>query len=73
MRRKLRVGLAALCCIGIVGGGLGAGVGTAKISPPSCTTGSGHTPPGQQPTCQGGGLDQNPATNPSGHAPPGQQ
>jgi hypothetical protein len=23
--------------------------------------------------CQGGGLEQNPATNPSGHAPPGQQ
>jgi hypothetical protein len=45
----------------------------AKISPPACTTSSGHQPPGQQPTCQGEGLTQKPATNPAGHAPPGQQ
>jgi hypothetical protein len=45
----------------------------AKISPPSCETSSGQTPPGQQPTCTGGGLEQQPAENPAGHAPPGQQ
>ena len=45
----------------------------AKISPPSCETSSGQTPPGQQPVCTGGGLEQEPATNPAGNAPPGQQ
>ena len=45
----------------------------AKISPPSCQTSSGQQPPGQQPVCKGGGLTQNPATNPAGNEPPGQQ
>ena len=45
----------------------------AKISPANCTNGGGNQPGGQQPVCQGQGLEQNPATNPSGHAPPGQQ
>ena len=45
----------------------------AKISPPSCETSSGQQPPGQQPVCKGGGLEQQPAKNPAGHAPPGQQ
>jgi hypothetical protein len=45
----------------------------AKITPASCETRGGGTPPGQQPVCQGGGLEQQPATNPAGHAPPGQQ
>jgi hypothetical protein len=51
----------------------------AKITPatpPSCENPSGHRPPGQQPTCTGEGLEQNPGTpalNPAGHAPPGQQ
>jgi len=45
----------------------------AKISPPSCQTSSGQQPPGQQPVCQGSGLEQEPAENPAGHAPPGQQ
>ena len=49
------------------------GMAFAKISPPSCETPSGHTPPGQQPVCKGGGLEQQPALNPAGHAPPGQQ
>ncbi len=38
-----------------------------------CTTRGGGTPGGQQPTCQGGGLDQQSENqNPSGKAPPGQ-
>ena len=45
-------------------------------TPPSCETPNGNNqPPGQQPNCQGGGLEQDPgtpATNPAGHAPPGQ-
>ncbi len=52
---------------------------SAKITPaqpPSCENQGGQQPPGQQPTCTGSGLTQNPptpATNPAGHAPPGQQ
>ena len=49
------------------------GVAFAKISPPSCETQSGKTPPGQQPVCKGGGLEQQPALNLAGKAPPGQQ
>ncbi len=45
----------------------------AKITPPSCENPGGHKPPGQQPVCKGGGLEQKPALNPAGHAPPGQQ
>ena len=45
----------------------------AKIAPAECETSSGQLPPGQQPVCQGGGLEQQPATNPAGAAPPGQQ
>jgi hypothetical protein len=49
------------------------GVAFAKISPPTCETQGGNQPPGQQPVCKGGGLEQEPATNPAGNAPPGQQ
>jgi hypothetical protein len=45
----------------------------AKIAPANCENQGGNQPGGQQPVCQGGGLTQNPATNPSGNAPPGQQ
>jgi hypothetical protein len=45
----------------------------AKIAPANCTNGGGNLPGGQQPVCNGGGLTQNPATNPAGQAPPGQQ
>ena len=44
----------------------------AKISPRHCENGGGQEPPGQQPTCHGEGLTQEPATNPAGSAPPGQ-
>jgi hypothetical protein len=49
------------------------GAAFAKIAPANCTNAGGNQPGGQQPVCQGGGLEQNPATNPSGQAPPGQQ
>ena len=45
----------------------------AKISPAHCETSGGGEPPGQQPVCKGGGLEQEPATNPAGGEPPGQQ
>jgi hypothetical protein len=51
------------------------GVASAKITPVdvSCENQGGHQPPGQQPSCQGGGLTQNSENqNPAGHAPPGQ-
>ncbi len=45
----------------------------AKITPASCENQGGNMPGGQQPVCTGGGLTQNPATNPAGNEPPGQQ
>jgi hypothetical protein len=69
--QNLRTTAAALA-LALALGAMTAGSALAKISPPSCETSSGQTPPGQQPTCQGGGLTQKPALNPAGHAPPGQ-
>ena len=71
MRRR---GIAALFAAAMTVGGVVATAGTAsaKITPRSCENGGGQLPPGQQPTCKGGGLTQNPALNPAGHAPPGQ-
>ena len=71
MKRK---GIAALFVAGLAVGGvlIPATGASAKITPRSCENNGGQLPPGQQPTCQGGGLTQNPATNPAGHAPPGQ-
>ena len=71
MRRR---GIAVLFAAAMTVGGVVATAGTAsaKITPRSCENGGGQLPPGQQPTCQGGGLTQNPALNPAGHAPPGQ-
>jgi hypothetical protein len=40
----------------------------------SCETKGGQQPPGQQPVCQGQGLEQEQETlNRGGNAPPGQQ
>jgi hypothetical protein len=50
-----------------------AGAAGAKISPASCSNNGGNEPAGQQPSCTGSGLTQNPAKNPAGNAPPGQQ
>ena len=47
----------------------------AKITaePVACESGGGNLPPGQQPECKGGGLEQQTENrNPSGKAPPGQ-
>jgi hypothetical protein len=51
------------------------GAALAKIESvnTSCTNNGGGTPGGQQPTCKGGGLDQQKENqNPAGHAPAGQ-
>jgi hypothetical protein len=72
MLSKRRAWIAAAATIGVLGAAP-TGVAVGKISPPQCETSSGQLPPGQQPTCTGGGLEQQPATNPAGHAPPGQQ
>ncbi|MBS1869602.1 MAG: hypothetical protein JSS99_08060 [Actinobacteria bacterium] len=72
MRMKRRAWIAAAAAVGVLGIAP-AGGAVAKISPAQCQTSSGQLPPGQQPTCQGGGLQQQPAENPAGHAPPGQQ
>jgi hypothetical protein len=48
---------------------------SAAIKPvdTSCTNNGGNQPGGQQPSCKGGGLNQQTENqNPAGHAPPGQ-
>ena len=52
-----------------------AGTTQAKIRevPVACENRGGQQPPGQQPECQGGGLEQQTERqNPAGKAPPGQ-
>jgi hypothetical protein len=71
MRKRITAVVAA--CAVAVGMTVGVSAAAAKITPASCTNGGGNQPGGQQPVCQGGGLTQNPATNPAGAAPPGQQ
>ena len=55
-----------------VAGAVSAPGASAKITPGGCENNGGQEPRGQQPTCKGGGLIQNPNTNPADHAPPGQ-
>ena len=70
MRKRITLLVAALMMALTMSFG---GVAFGKITPKRCETQSGQQPPGQQPTCKGGGLEQQPATNPAGKAPPGQQ
>jgi hypothetical protein len=76
MRKRITLLVAALMLALSMSFG---GVAFAKITPaqpPSCENGGGNEPGGQQPTCNGEGLTQNPATpakNPAGNEPPGQQ
>lgn len=72
MLTKRRAWIAAAAITGALGVAP-AGGAVAKITPAKCETSSGQLPPGQQPTCNGNGLEQQPAKNPAGHAPPGQQ
>jgi hypothetical protein len=72
--RKLKTGAAALV-LALALGVFTAGGALAAITPVdiSCTNNGGQMPPGQQPTCTGGGLTQQSENqNPAGHAPPGQ-
>jgi hypothetical protein len=77
MKRRIRqvaVGLALTGALAVTSIAL-APDATAKIQPVdiSCENGGGNLPGGQQPSCQGQGLDQNSENqNPAGHAPPGQ-
>jgi hypothetical protein len=71
MRKRISLLIAALMLALTMSFG---GVAFAKITPvdTSCTNGGGQQPGGQQPTCTGGGLDQQSENqNPSGAAPPG--
>ena len=71
--KKSLVALALATTLGT--GVLAPAVASAKIQPVdiSCTNRGGQQPGGQQPSCQGGGLEQETENqNPSGHAPPGQ-
>jgi hypothetical protein len=65
--------LAIVVAVGIVASVAANNIAYAAITPKHCENNGGSSPPGQQPTCKGGGLTQEPATNPAGHAPPGQQ
>ncbi|HEX6500139.1 MAG TPA: hypothetical protein VF054_14065 [Micromonosporaceae bacterium] len=68
MKRKI---VAALLVAGTAVGGVALPMSSAFAAKDnwSCTTNGGGTPPGQQPTCTGGGLNN---TNPGGNVPPGQ-
>jgi len=71
MRKRLLLLVSALVMALMMSFG---GMAFAAISSvdTSCSS-SGTNPPGQQPTCQGGGLTQNTENqNPAGQAPPGQ-
>jgi hypothetical protein len=67
-RKRLGAAVAAVAAAFALGIG-GAGVADAKITP-QCTNGGGQQPAGQQPTCQGEGLDDE-NVNPAGKLPGG--
>jgi len=72
MRKRVTVLVTALVMALIMSFG---GLAFAKIQPvdTACTTNGGGTPGGQQPSCKGGGLDQQTENqNPAGKAPAGQ-
>ncbi len=72
MRKRISLLFAALMLALTMSFG---GVAFAKIQSvdTACTTQGGQEPGGQQPTCKGGGLEQEKENqNPSGKAPPGQ-
>ena len=72
MRKRISLLIAALMLALTMSFG---GVAFAKITPvdTACTNNGGNQAGGQQPTCTGGGLDQQSENqNPSGAAPPGQ-
>jgi hypothetical protein len=76
MRRIRRIALSLALTGGLTSAGLivAAPSASAKITPVdvSCENNGGQQPGGQQPTCTGGGLDQNSENqNPAGHAPGG--
>jgi hypothetical protein len=73
MKRRI---ISAILTAGLAVGGVAipAGAAFAKITPvdTACQNNGGQYPPGQQPSCTGGGLDQETENqNPAGHAPPG--
>ena len=74
MRRRITMLImAAMLALTMALGG--AGAVSAKITQvdTGCETRGGGEPGGQQPTCKGGGLEQQTENqNPSGKAPPGQ-
>jgi hypothetical protein len=72
MRKRISLLIAALMLALSMSFG---GVAFAKIQPVdvACENQGGQQPGGQQPTCKGGGLEQETENqNPSGKAPPGQ-
>ena len=76
MKRVRRIAVSLAVTGGLASAGLvvAAPSAFAKITPVdvSCDNKGGNQPGGQQPTCTGGGLDQNSENqNPAGNAPGG--
>jgi hypothetical protein len=73
MKRTLTAALVGLAlAISMVGT---ASAKITSVTTNTCVNNGGQLPAGQQPTCKGGGLNQETTTlnvNPQGKAPPGQ-